>query len=77
MPDGCAEPDVRQVHEDERQQEIWNSNAQHSQKGEAIVAPTVLMSCRVNSDWKGNQPGEQNGCKGNQNGQKDAAADEI
>src|SRR5690606_9447129 len=34
-------------------------------------------SCRVNSDWKSNQPGQQNGCEGNQDGQENAAADEI
>ena len=77
MADGRAEPDIGEIHQDQRQHEVRNGKAEKAEESQAVVAPAVLMRGGVHADRKGHEPGEDDRDEGNQHGQPHSVPDDI
>ena len=77
MADRRAEPDIGEIHQDQRQHEIRDGEAEQAEEGQPVVAPAVLVRRRIDADRKGDQPGEDDGDEGNEHGQPQPVADDV
>ena len=60
-PDRGAEVHVGEIEHYQRQQEVGCGESNEADKGQAVISPTVLVGRRIDSNWKGNKPGEDDG----------------
>ena len=51
------------IHHHQSQQEVWCGQTEKAEKCQAVVTPGILVGCGINSDWKGNNPGQNDGCE--------------
>ena len=53
MADRSAEPDIGEIHQDQRQHEIRDGDADQAQEGQAVIPPAILVGCRIDADREG------------------------
>ena len=59
--DRGPEPDVGEIEQHQRQQEVRRREAEEAEEGEAVVAPAVLVRGRIDADRERHHPGEEHG----------------
>ncbi|MNY23358.1 hypothetical protein D3C86_1570220 [compost metagenome] len=77
VADGDAEPDIGEIHQDQRQHEIGNGDAEQAEEGEPVVTPAVFVRGGIDADWKSEDPGDDDGDEGHQNRQPQAVSNHI
>ena len=75
--DRGAEPDVGDVEQDQRQEEVRRGEAQEADEGERVVGRAVFVGGRIDRDRERDDPGEEDGGEGDHEGQEDPVADHL
>ncbi len=73
---GAEEPE-RQVHDDQRQQEVRHRETDEADQGEDIVADRVLAHRRVDADRQRQAPDQEQGGERDQHGEPQPVADHL
>ncbi|MCY1243209.1 hypothetical protein D9M72_562140 [compost metagenome] len=69
VTDRNAEPDIGEVHHDQRQHEVGDGYTNQPHQRQAVIAPAILMRSRVNADRECDQPGEDDRQEGDEDRQ--------
>ena len=75
--DRGAEPDVGDVEQDQRQEEVRRGEAEEADEGQRVVGPAVFVGGGIDRDRERDDPGEQDRGEGDHEGQEDAIADHL
>ena len=72
-----AEQPKPEIHDDQRQQEVRDREADEAEEGEDVVAERVLPHRRVDADRQCQSPGDDDGAERQQHGQPQPVADDL